>query len=44
MAPTKTIRIKNNTNEWFDGEIAEKIAARDKTRYYKKKQKIPGKL
>ena len=30
MAPTKTIGVKNNTNEWFDGEIAEKIAARDK--------------
>ena len=28
LAPTKTIRVKNNTNEWF--EIAEKIAARDK--------------
>ena len=44
MAPTKTIRIKNNTNAWFDGEIADKIAAQDKTRYYKKKQKIPCKL
>ena len=30
VAPTKTIGVKNNTNEWFDGEIAEKIAARDK--------------
>ena len=30
MAPTKTIRVKSNTNEWFDGETAEKIAARDK--------------
>ena len=28
LAPTKTSRVKNNTNEWF--EIAEKIAARDK--------------
>ena len=28
VAPTKTIRVKNNTNEWF--KIAEKIAARDK--------------
>ena len=26
MAPAKTIRVKNNTNERFDGEIAEKIA------------------
>ena len=24
VAPTKTIRVKNNTNEWFHGEIAEK--------------------
>ena len=30
VTPTKTTRVKNNTNEWFDGEIAEKIAARDK--------------
>ena len=25
MATTKTIRVKNITNEWFDGEIGEKI-------------------
>ena len=25
VVPTKTIRIKNNTNEWLDGDIAEKI-------------------
>ena len=30
VAPTKTIRVKNHTNEWLDGEIAEKIATRDK--------------
>ena len=30
VAPTKTIRVKNNTNNQFDGEIAEKITARDK--------------
>ena len=30
VAPAKTIRVKNNTNEWLDGEITEKIAARDK--------------
>ena len=30
VAPTRTIRVKNNTNKWLDGEIAEKIAARDK--------------
>ena len=23
VAPIKTVRIKNNTREWFDGEIAE---------------------
>ena len=26
VEPTKTIRVKNDTSEWFDGEIAEKIA------------------
>ena len=30
VAPSETIRVKSNTNERFDGEIAEKIAARDK--------------
>ena len=25
IAPFKTVRIKNNANELFDGEIAEKI-------------------
>ena len=30
VGPTKTIRVKKNTNEWFDGETAEKITARDK--------------
>ena len=29
VTPTKTIRVKNNTNEWFDGKIAEKITARE---------------
>ena len=24
MVSRNTIRLKNNTNEWFDGEIAEK--------------------
>ena len=33
-APIKTVRIKNNTREWFDGEIAEKIYKRAKL--YKK--------
>ena len=27
--PAKTIRVKNSTNEWLDGETAEKVAARD---------------
>ena len=26
VAPTKTIRVKNNTNEWFDRETAKKIS------------------
>ena len=32
--PVKTVRIKNTTREWFDGEIAEEINKRDKP--YKK--------
>jgi hypothetical protein len=28
--PIKEARIKNDTNDWFDGEIAEKISTRDK--------------
>ena len=34
IAPFKTVRIKNNASEWFDGEIAEKIHTRDEL--YKK--------
>ena len=30
LGPVKTVRIKNNTREWFDGEIAEEIHKRDK--------------
>ena len=30
IAPMKSLRIKNRINEWFDGEIAEKINERDK--------------
>ena len=26
----KTIRVKNQSNEWFDGELAEQISNRDK--------------
>ena len=40
VAPTKTIRVKNNTNQWFDGKIAEKIAARDKLFRKLKKSKL----
>ena len=29
-APRKEIKIKNNTQEWFDREIAELIYAREK--------------
>ena len=25
-----TVRVKNNTREWFDGEIADKMHTRDK--------------
>ena len=30
IAPSKEIRIKNNSQEWFDREIAELIHAREK--------------
>ena len=30
LAPYNTIRVKNQSNEWFDGEIAEQISNRDK--------------
>ena len=40
MAPTKTIRVKNNRNNQFDGEIAEKITARDKLFRKFKKSKL----
>ena len=30
LAPYKTIRAKNQSNEWFDGELAEQISNRDK--------------
>ena len=30
VAPFKTVRVKNNTSEWFDGGIEDKIHARDK--------------
>ena len=37
VAPIKEIRIKNNTQEWFDNEIAEAIKTRQK--YFKKFKK-----
>ena len=40
VAPPKSITIKNNTNEWFDGETAEKIVARDKLFRKAKKSKL----
>ena len=30
LAPYETIRVKNQSNEWFDGELAEQITNRDK--------------
>ena len=30
VAPIKEARIKFNSQEWFDGEVAEKISIRDK--------------
>ena len=30
IAPFKTVRVKNNTSDWFDGEIANKIHMHDK--------------
>ena len=49
IAPMKQRKMKNNSQEWFDGEVAEKIAIRDKlfqkfflflsiTQSYKKKK------
>ena len=37
VAPIEEIRIKNNTQEWFDNEIAEAIKVREK--YFKKFKK-----
>ena len=30
LVPYKNIRMKNQSNEWFDGELAEKISNRGK--------------
>ena len=40
MAPSKEIRIKNNTLEWFDREIAELIHALEKLFLKFKKSKL----
>ena len=37
VAPIKELRIKNNTQGWFDNEIADAIKIRDK--YFKKFKK-----
>ena len=37
VAPIKEIRIKNNTQEWFDNEIVDAIKIREK--YFKKFKK-----
>ena len=37
LVPYKTIRVKSQSNEWFDGELAEQISNRDKL--FKKFQK-----
>ena len=40
LAPYKTIRKKNQSNEWFDGELAEQISDRDKLFKKFKKSKL----
>ena len=30
VAPFKQSKVKNRSQEWFDGEVAEKISTRDK--------------
>ena len=40
IAPSKEIRIKTNTQEWFDREIAELIYAREKLFLKFKKSKL----
>ena len=39
LAPYKTIIVKNQSNEWFDGDLAEQISNRDELfKKFKKKQ------
>ena len=40
IAPLKKSKIKNNSQEWFDGEIAEQIAIRDRNYKLFKKSKL----
>ena len=40
LAPYKTIRVKNQSNEWFDGELAQQISNRDKLFKKFKKSKL----
>ena len=40
LAPYKTIRVKNQSNEWFDGEFAEQISNKDKLFKKFKKSKL----
>ena len=40
LAPYKTIRVKNQSNKWFDGELAEQISNRDQLFKKFKKSKL----
>ena len=40
IAPVKSRRIKQNSQEWFDGEVAAKISVRDKSLNKFKKSKL----
>ena len=40
IAPSREIRIKNNTEEWFDREIAELIHTHEKLFLKSKKSKL----
>ena len=40
LAPCKTIRVKNQSSEWFDGEPAEQISNRGKLFKKFKKSKL----
>ena len=40
IGPSKEIRIKNNTEEWFDREIAELIHTHEKLFLKSKKSKL----